>query len=191
MKGILMHWQRVMLAVMGLVAIVLALSMPMIQEEYVEQNEAQDYNPVLQSGEVLEQQLTVTGKLNQFSLRVGNVKEAKGITLEVKLVSADKSVAETEFSLAKVRNKGRLIYDLPQQLPAGNYFLQVKAQGEGNVSLCGGTDMVSTVNGVPQEYGCYVRMVCDYSKYSASVVFCGVLLIMLSLTPGGKEKNHV
>lgn len=186
------NWGRMLLGVAGLMLLMTALLNPLIQEKYMEHNSQQENMPALEAGDVLEQQITAEAPIKQISLRAGVVKDAKELALKGTLSSDGMKVVQMEFPLKSVRTKGRLIYDLPEVLPAGNYVLRIEAEGAGSVKLCGGMETAAVVNEKAWDTGCYVRMVCYVKEYSKAAIFCGVLLMLVALTPGGgKEKNCV
>ncbi|MBQ8654128.1 MAG: hypothetical protein IJ507_04245 [Clostridia bacterium] len=182
---------RIALCVLGVALVLLALLNPLSYEDNLEINGEQETMPVFSAGQVLEQPLHVPASMSQFSLRVNSVKEVKALTLDVTVLSGGKAAAEIEFPLEKVRTKGRLICDLPSPLAAGDYTLRVEARGEGSVTLLGGAESAAAVDGGSWDLGCYVRMTCNVEKRSTAAVFCGAVLVLLGLTPGGgKEKKH-
>jgi len=180
------------MALAGVALLAVALLNPVANSETMDINDDRKTRLELSSGDVMEQQVSIPCAITQFSLRADGVKEAKGLTLKATLSQGDKSVIEQEFSLAKTKAKGKLIVDLPKEAGAGEYTLRVEAAGEGSVKLGGGVDTLAEVNGASAEMGCAVRVQYVSRTWGRAAIFCGGLMIILSLTPsGGREaKRH-
>ena len=179
---------RGLAALAGAVLMALALLAPSVQGEYKEINGAQNTTEALSASSVMEQRLVTDGEIDQFSLRVSSVKQAKGLTLEVSLHKGGEEVVHKAFPLEKTRPKARLIVDLPSVQGAGEYLLRVEALGEGSVTFCGGEEQTALVDGQAQPMGLYLRMNCIRKEYSAPALFSGALLILVALTPGGGKE---
>lgn len=179
---------RGFVALAGVVLVALALLNPSVFGEYREVNDAQDTTAPLKAASVLEQRMMVAGEIDQFSVRVSSVKQAKGLTLEVSLYKGNETIVQKTFPLEKTRPKARLIVDLPSVQGAGEYLLRVKALGEGDVTFCGGEETTAIMDGQPWPMGLYLRMNCIQKEYSAPAVFSGALLLLLALTPGGGKE---
>lgn len=183
---------RMATALAGVALLAAALLNPVANSEAMDINDDRKTRVSLSSGDVMEQQVNIPCAITQFSIRADGVKEAKGLTLTVTLSRGDSMIIEQEFSLAKTKAKGKLIVDLPREIEAGEYTLRVEAAGEGSVKLGGGVDMLARVNDASAEMGCAMRLKYVSRSWGRAAIFCGGLMIILSLTPsGGREaKRH-
>lgn len=183
---------RIATALFGAALLIFALMNPVTGSENMDLNDDRKTRVELSAGDVMEQQVSIPRAITQFSLRADGVKEAKGLTLTVTLSQGGTAVIEREFSLAKTKAKGKLIVDLPKEAGAGEYVLRVEAAGEGSVKLGGGVDMLAKVNDTNAEMGCALRVQYVSRTWGRAAIFCGALMIILSLTPGGgrEAKRH-
>lgn len=183
---------RMATALFGVVLLILALTNPVVNGENMDVNDDRKTRLELSAGDVMEQQVNIPRAITQFSLRADGVKEAKELTLTVTLSKGSEAVAEQTFPLAKTKAKGKLIVDLPKEAGAGEYALRVEAVGTGSVKLGGGVETLARINGASAEMGCAMRVRYVSRTWGKAAIFCGGLMLLLSLTPGGgrEAKRH-
>ena len=178
---------RVVLLAMAVALLALWAIFPQVQGEAVKWNDDNKKTETIAAGDVLIQPVTMDAAFDQMSLRVEAVRETKELTLTARLLSGYKVVAEQEFPLARVRAKGKLTMDFPQQ-PAGSYVLEITATGTGNTKLGGGESFAMQLNGQEQSVGVALRVNCVVTKYNQAMLFSAALVLLLALTPWGKKE---
>ena len=180
---------RIVLVLLAVTLAALWGMYPQMQSEVVNWNDDKLKTETIAAGDTLVQPVTIDAIFDQISLRVEAVRETKELILTAKLLNGDKVVAEQEFPLAKVRAKGKLTMDLPQQ-PAGSYVLEIAASGTGNTKLGGGESAPMQLNGQEQKVGVALRVNCVTTKYNQALLFSAALLLLLALTPYGKKEGN-
>ena len=182
---------RLALLVLAMTLAALWGMFPQMQGEAVRWNDDNLKTDTINAGDVILQPMTMDAAFDQLSLRVEAVRETKEMSLGVKLLSGDKVVAEEEFPLKKVRAKGKLVLEFPQQ-SAGSYTLEITALGTGNTKLGAGEAYPMQLNDQAQSVGIALRVNCVTSSYNRALLFSAALMLLLALTPwGGKEvRSH-
>lgn len=178
---------RIVLLALCAVLLVLWGAFPQQQSEADWWNDDNLKTESFVAGDVLTQPVTVDASFNQLSLRVEAVRETKEMSLGVKLLSGDKTVAEEEFPLRKVRAKGKLVLEFDAQ-PAGEYVLEITALGTGSTKLGAGESVPMQLNGETQSVGCALRVNRVVTRYNQAILFSAALLALLALTPWGKKE---
>lgn len=181
---------RILLVVAGVALLALWAAFPQTQGQAEKWNDDNLKTEVIAAGDVLVQPMTMEASFDQLSVRVEAIRECKELTLNIRLLSGEKPVAEQEFPLRKVRSKGKLVLDFPAQ-PAGDYVLEVTAVGTGNTKLGGGESFPMELNGQEQAVGVALRVNFVVTRYNPALLFSAALLVLLALTPCGRKEAVV
>lgn len=169
----ILRWLSVML---GMALAALSLAVPVYTAGVAELHAGED-EVRLNAGDMLRLPLDTGYDLQtQVSVRLRDVTDAGDATLTLTLEAQGEPTAEAQTPLAGKRAQSTV--QLTTETPVHGDTLCITLSGAGSVSLAGET-------GMP-----YVRCAGQKTGRNLTLLYAGLTLLLLSLTPAGKEARH-